>query len=50
MRRVAQSSIVRDGGNTVESGDVNEALAEMLVVGGGLNAMLLGGAQRKLDA
>jgi len=50
MRRVAQSSIIRDGGNTVESGDVNEALAEMLVVGGGLNAMLLGGAQRKLDA
>src|SRR5215212_1260374 len=50
MRRVAQASIIRDGGNTIESGDIAEALAEMLVVGGGLNAMLLGGAQRKLDA
>jgi ATP-dependent Clp protease adapter protein ClpS len=45
MRRVAQASIVRDGGTTVESGDVSEALDDMLVVGGRLNTRLLGGAQ-----
>jgi ATP-dependent 26S proteasome regulatory subunit len=45
MRRVAQASIVRDGGTTVESGDVSEALDDMLVAGGRLNTRLLGGAQ-----
>jgi len=45
MRRIAQASIIRDGGATVESGDINEALDDMLVAGGRLNTVLLGGAQ-----
>ena len=45
MRRVAQASIIRDGGATVESDDVSEALEDMLVAGGRLNISLLGGAQ-----
>jgi ATP-dependent Clp protease adapter protein ClpS len=46
MRRVAQASIARDGGTTVESGDISEALNDMLFAGGRLNIKLLGGAQK----
>jgi hypothetical protein len=45
MRRVAQASIARDGGKTVESGDISEALDDMLFTGGKLNVNLLGGAK-----
>jgi ATP-dependent Clp protease adapter protein ClpS len=45
MRRVAQASLARDGGTTVESDDINEALNEMLFAGGKLNVKLLGGAR-----
>jgi hypothetical protein len=45
MRRIAQASIARDGGATVESGDISEALDDMLFAGGKLNVKLLGGAQ-----
>jgi hypothetical protein len=45
MRRVAQASIARDGGKSVETGDVGEALDDMLFTGGKLNVKLLGGAQ-----
>lgn len=45
MRRVAQASIGRDGGTSVESGDIVEALDDMLFAGGRLNVKLLGGAQ-----
>jgi hypothetical protein len=45
MRRIAQTSIARDGGSTVESGDIGEALDDMLFTGGRLNVKLLGGAQ-----
>jgi len=45
MRRIAQTSIARDGGSTVASGDVGEALDDMLFAGGRLNVKLLGGAQ-----
>jgi ATP-dependent Clp protease adapter protein ClpS len=45
MRRIAQASIARDGGVTVESGDISEALDDMLFAGGKLNVKLLGGAQ-----
>jgi ATP-dependent Clp protease adapter protein ClpS len=45
MRRVAQTSIARDGGATVEPGDISEALDDMLFAGGKLNVKLLGGAQ-----
>jgi hypothetical protein len=44
MRRVAQASISRDGGATVESADIGEALDDMLFTGGKLNIKLLGGA------
>ena len=44
MRRVAQASIARDGGMTVETGDISEALDDMLFAGGKLNVKLLGGA------
>jgi len=46
MRRIAQASIIRDGGATVKSEDVGEALDDMLVSGGRLNTGLLGGAQK----
>jgi len=49
MRRVAQASIARDGGVTVESGDVSEALDDMLFTGGKLNIKLLGGAVEMVD-
>jgi ATP-dependent 26S proteasome regulatory subunit len=45
MRRAAQASITRDGGATVESADISEALDDMLFTGGKLNIKLLGGAQ-----
>ena len=46
MRRVAQASIARDGGATVQSADVSEALDDMLFTGGRLNVKLLGGARQ----
>src|ERR1700692_348253 len=46
MRRIAQASIARDGGTSVESGDISEALDDMLFAGGKLNVKLLGGAQQ----
>ena len=45
MRRIAQSSLARDGGNSVTSDDIDEALDDMLFTGGRLNVKLLGGAQ-----
>jgi tetratricopeptide (TPR) repeat protein len=45
MRRVTQASIARDGGITVETSDIGEALDDMLFAGGKLNVKLLGGAQ-----
>ena len=45
MRRLAQASLARDGGNSVTSADIDEALDDMLFSGGHLNARLLGGAQ-----
>jgi ATP-dependent 26S proteasome regulatory subunit len=45
MRRVAQASLARDGGTTVESTDISEALDDMLFAGGKLNVKLLGGAR-----
>jgi hypothetical protein len=45
MRRVAQASITRDGGASVESSDISEALDDMLFTGGKLNVKLLGGAR-----
>jgi ATP-dependent Clp protease adapter protein ClpS len=49
MRRIAQASIARDGGTTVESGDIGEALDDMLFAGGKLNVKLLGGAREMAD-
>ena len=46
MRRIAQASIIRDGGSTVGSDDISEALDDMLFAGGQLNVKLLGGAQQ----
>jgi hypothetical protein len=45
MRRIAQASVARDGGTSVESDDISEALDGMLFAGGKLNVKLLGGAQ-----
>jgi ATP-dependent Clp protease adapter protein ClpS len=45
MRRIAQSSLARDGGQSVASADIDEALDDMLFTGGRLNVKLLGGAQ-----
>ena len=50
MRRVAQASIARDGGTTVESADISEALDDMLFTGGKLNVKLLGGAKEMVGA
>ena len=44
MRRAAQSSVMRDGGEVVTSEDLAEALDDMLFTGGRLNVKLLGGA------
>lgn len=45
MRRIAQASIARDGGQDVTTDDIDSALNEMLFDGGRLNVKLLGGAQ-----
>jgi ATP-dependent Clp protease adapter protein ClpS len=50
MRRVAQASIARDGGETVDSSDISQALDDMLFTGGKLNVKLLGGAQKMAGA
>jgi ATP-dependent Clp protease adapter protein ClpS len=49
MRRIAQASIARDGGATVEADDISEALDDMLFAGGKLNVKLLGGAQEMVN-
>jgi ATP-dependent Clp protease adapter protein ClpS len=49
MRRVAQASIGRDGGTTVQSVDLGEALDEMLFASGKLNIKLLGGARDMIE-
>jgi ATP-dependent 26S proteasome regulatory subunit len=49
MRRIAQASIARDVGTTVISGDIGEALDDMLFAGGSLNVKLLGGAHGMAD-
>ena len=46
MRRTAQAGIGRDGGTTIKSADLGEALDDMLFASGKLNIKLLGGAQR----
>jgi ATP-dependent Clp protease adapter protein ClpS len=45
MRRVAQSALARNAGNSVTSTDIDEALDDMLFTGGRLNVKLLGGAR-----
>jgi hypothetical protein len=50
MRRMAQASIGRDGGTTVQSADLGEALDDMLFASGKLNVKLLGGAQETGEA
>ena len=49
MRRIAQASIARDDGTTVDSGDISEALDDMPFAGGQLNVKLLGGAREMLN-
>jgi hypothetical protein len=44
-RRIAQVSIARGDGTTVELDDISEALDDMLFAGGKLNVKLLGGAR-----
>ena len=43
MRRAAQACIARDGGTTLQSADLSEALDDMLFTSGHLNVKLLGG-------
>ncbi|HXI06119.1 MAG: hypothetical protein ACRC1G_20620 [Bradyrhizobium sp.] len=50
MRRIAQSSLVRSGGATIDTGDIGEAIDDMLFAGGRLNVRLLGGAQQMARA
>jgi ATP-dependent Clp protease adapter protein ClpS len=50
MRRIAQSAILRDGGRSTASADIDEALNDMLFAGGRLNVKLLGGAQQMAGA
>jgi ATP-dependent Clp protease adapter protein ClpS len=50
MRRIAQGSIARDGGNSVISADIDEALDDMLFAGGRLNVKLLGGAREESES
>ena len=50
MRRIAQSAIARDGGQSAISADIDEALDDMLFAGGRLNVKLLGGAQEMAEA
>jgi AAA+ superfamily predicted ATPase/ATP-dependent Clp protease adapter protein ClpS len=47
MRRIAQASLGRDGGRSVASADITEALDDMLFTGGKLNIKLLGGARER---
>ena len=47
MRRIAEGAIARDGGNSVISADIDEALNDMLFAGGRLNVKLLGGARAR---
>jgi ATP-dependent 26S proteasome regulatory subunit len=49
IRRIAQASIGRDGGTTVQSADLSEALDEMLFASGKINIKLLGGAQEMIE-
>ena len=49
MRRIAQASIARDGGTSVEAGDISEALDDMLFAGGKLNVKLLGGTEEMAE-
>jgi ATP-dependent Clp protease adapter protein ClpS len=44
VRRTAQSSLMRDGGEVVTSEDLAQALDDVLFTGGRLNVKLLGGA------
>jgi ATP-dependent 26S proteasome regulatory subunit len=48
MRRIAQSAVARDGGESVITADLDEALDDMLFAGGRLNVKLLGGAQEMM--
>jgi len=50
MRRVAQSSLVRSGGTSIDKADISEAIDDMLFAGGRLNVRLLGGAQQMARA
>jgi ATP-dependent Clp protease adapter protein ClpS len=50
MRRIAQGSLARDGGNSVISADIDEALNDMLFAGGRLNVKLLGGARERSES
>jgi ATP-dependent 26S proteasome regulatory subunit len=50
MRRIAQSAITRDGGQSVISADIDEALSDMLFAGGRLNVRLRGGALQMAEA
>ena len=50
MRRTAQAAIGRDGGTTITSADLGEALDDMLFASGKLNLKLLGGAREALQA
>jgi AAA+ superfamily predicted ATPase len=50
MRRTAQSGIMRGAGEAVTSGDLAEALDDMLFTGGRLNVNLLGAAPDRVAA
>jgi hypothetical protein len=50
MRRVAQASLVRACGASIDSSDISEAIDDMLFAGGRLNVRLLGGAQQMARA
>jgi hypothetical protein len=50
MRRTAQASIGRDGGVTIRTADLDEALDDMLFASGKLNVRLLGGTQEPMQA
>ena len=50
MRRIAQGNIARDGGSSVISADIDEALDDMLFAGGRFNVKLLGGAREESES
>ena len=50
MRRTAQTGIGRDGGATIKSADLDEALDDMLFASGKLNVKLLGGVRETAQA